>query len=106
MAWKTQKTGATVSVDVDADVDLEDFTEAQLLQGLIDSDWLSEEEAETIKKRAETKEKSEKVVGLPGTQFDETELLNAYEYARRGNRNEAMLHLGRALGRDWYEVLN
>lgn len=107
MAWKSPRTGKTVCTEAQVDVSISEFDEAQMLQGLIDAGWLSDNEAEKIKARAEAKGKSDVLIaGLPGEAFDPDEMIDAYEHARRGNRMEALLHLGRALGREWYGVLN
>lgn len=95
MVWKRKST----SISVDVDVDLDDFSETQLLQALIDAKWISEEEADAIEKRSSVKS--------DGTIFikPDTELLNATDCVRRGNKQEALIHLERFLGRDWIGVL-
>lgn len=94
MAWKRQDTSTSI------DVDLGDFSYAQLLQALIDGSVISESEAEQIQKRA--KDLSKPVLSK---QPDTWELDVASEYLRRGNRDEAVLHLERYLGRDWVGTL-
>jgi hypothetical protein len=103
MAWKVQNTRQSVSVD--ADVELDDFREEQLLQALIDANWITSQEAEAIKDRVDKKEALKKPVIKPPL-VDERELAVAQEYILRGGKQEAVLHLERALGRDWYGVLS
>lgn len=97
MAWKKQRT--TVSVRVDTDLD--DFSEEQMLQGLIDAGWITENEAEVItaRKAADDKRTAIKIAG------DEDELQEARDNLRRGNKSEAFIHLERFLGREWSGLL-
>lgn len=95
MSWKRQRTSQ--SLEVSADVDLDDFSEEQLLQALIDSKWISEDEATAIQKRAATKERG----SIFANGADADELHEASAYLRRGNRHEALIHLERFLGLDW-----
>ena len=97
MAWKRKHTQASIEVDLD------EFEEEQLLQGLIDAKWLSEAEAEAIVARARLADKSPSpfmVAGNPVSELD-----TARDYLRRGMRAEARVHLERFLGRDWMGVL-
>ncbi|MQU72373.1 hypothetical protein [Sinorhizobium meliloti] len=95
MAWRRQSTSVSV------DVDLDDFDEMQLLQGLIDAKWISQAEAEAIAARASISERSINI--STGADFD---LLDrARQYLRMGNRQEAIIHLERFLGRDWMGAL-
>lgn len=95
MVWKPQRTLQSVSVD--ATVELDEFSEEQLLQALIDSRWISETEAEAIQKRAAVKEKTNVFFSSP----EASELEEANDCLRRGNRREAIIHLERFLGRGW-----
>lgn len=105
MAWKRQRTSQNVSVD--ADVDLDQFSEKQLLQALIDASWISEEEAEVIETRSSVKGAKtgigtlEKAAALD----EDDELYEARTQLRRGNKSEALIHLERFLGRDWIGAL-
>lgn len=100
MAWKRQRTSQSVSVD--ADVDLDDFSEKQLLQALIDASWISEEEAEAIETRSSLKGAKTAIGALEKTDtLDDAELHEARDQLRRGNKSEALIHLERFLGRDW-----
>ncbi|KAA0684569.1 hypothetical protein DTW90_36125 [Neorhizobium sp. P12A] len=98
MTWKRQRT--TARIDVTANVDLDDFSEQQLLQALIDAKWISEEEAEAIEKRSASKSP----VSIFVSSYDD-ELSEARSNLRRGHRSEALIHLERYLGRDWIGVL-
>lgn len=95
MSWRRQST--IVSVDAD----LDDFTEDQLLQGLIDANWLTEDEALVISTRAATKAKTPLQYG--GHQADD--LYEASRCLRAGRRSEALIFLERFLGRDWIGML-
>jgi hypothetical protein len=97
MAWKRQNTHTSVSVDCD----LADFSEEQLLQGLIDAKWVTEQEAEALRLRKAKDEKTPVV--FAGT--DVAELDEARDFLRRGNRSEAVIHLERFLGREWSGML-
>lgn len=99
MAWKRQWT--TKSIDVD--VDLEEFSSEELLQGLIDRKWLSTDEAEAIKNRITSEGKSKERM-LLDTSTEDIEI--ARMEARRGRRGEAMIYLARALGRDFDPIFN
>jgi hypothetical protein len=87
-------------MSVDVDVDLDDFSEKQLLQGLVDAKWITEQEAEAIEKRQSTKQGG----GILANPIDD-ELEEASSQLRRGNRSEALIHLERFLGRDWIGAL-
>jgi hypothetical protein len=91
MEWTPQKVS----------VDLADFSRPQLLQALIDADWLSKAEAQAIKQRAERKEKNAPINSLIPA-VDEEQLVEALEWAQRQRRDEALHHLELALGREWY----
>jgi hypothetical protein len=95
MAWKRQRT----KKEVDIDVCLSDFDEVQLLQALIDAGWVSEHEADLIQKRSSTDGDGIFANGVAD------ELLSASDYLKRGNKQEAIIHLERFLGRDWIGVL-
>jgi hypothetical protein len=104
MAWKRQRTSQSVSVN--ADVDLDDFSEKQLLQALIDASWISEEEAEAIETRSSAKGAKAAIGTLEkAAALDDDELYEARTQLLRGNRSEALIHLERFLGRDWIGTL-
>lgn len=99
MAWRRLATERHVYVDLQ-----DDFSNPQLLQGLIDAEWISEVEAEAIATRAAAKEKAAKVLEIPHD--GRADLTIATDYLRRGLVGEARIHLERALGRDWFGVLS
>lgn len=92
MAWKRQYTSNSISVDVD----LDEFDELELLQGLINAKWISETEAEAISKRAKTRD----VKAIP-MDADGAELSCALDCIRIGQKHEALIHLERFLGREF-----
>lgn len=96
MAWKRRSTSISASVDVD--LDLDEFDTGQLLQALVDAKAISESEAEAISKRSSLDS------SLPFSGEDELSI--ASQYIRRGNREEALIHLERFLGRDWIGALH
>lgn len=96
MAWKRQYTHTSI------DVDLDEFSNEELLQGLINARWISEEEAEAIALRAKKNDLSERV--LAGTP-DSDALYEAHWELHRGRIYEAKVHLERFLGHDWLGVL-
>lgn len=97
MAWQRQWTSKTIDVEVD----LEPFAPDELLQGLIDRKWITPDEAEAIRTRATSREKASERLHL-NTCPDDIEL--ARTEALRGRRDEAMIYLARALGRDFDPV--
>lgn len=96
MAWKKQST--SISIDVDAYLD--EFREEQLLQGLIDAKWISEQEAEAIRLRKATDDKRSVFQSSDADELDE-----ARDNLRRGRKTEALIHLERFLGREWSGLL-
>lgn len=92
MAWKNQRTHHSVDIDLS-----DEFSCDQLLQGLINANWLSEAEAEAIQKRAATKEKASVI--FAGSDADE--IAEARSCIVRGQKIEALIHLERFLGREW-----
>lgn len=94
MAWKRKSTSTTAYCDVD----LAEFDEEQLLQGLIDAKWLSGDEAEAIRLRAGTSGAA--VSGFLG-ELPSSDIERARVEARRGRADEARIYLARALGRDF-----
>lgn len=94
MAWKRRSTSVSV------DVDLDEFSEDQLLQGLIDAKWISEEEAETIKTRSPG---AHKPIGASNPSGEDLE--NARRALRRGNKSEALHFIEYHLGREWIGTL-
>lgn len=95
MAWRRQSTSTSV------DVDLDDFSTEQLLQALIDAKVISESEAESLSKRSAASER-QNAFGVN----DADELYTARQYLMRGNRDEALIHLERFLGREWIGALH
>jgi len=100
MTWKRQRT----SHDVDVEVSLDEFSEEQLLQGLIDSKWITEVDAEAIKMR----NKGGSLASASVSKIDDCgeELDKAKRCLRRGDKQEALHYLEQFLGREWYGVLN
>lgn len=106
MAWVAQKTARNVNVDAEVTVDLSDFSELALLQALIDSDWINRAEAEAIQQRAKAKEQKAKPISGLGAPIDWEELTEACDWVARRRVDEAVFHLERALGREWYGLLS
>lgn len=107
MKWKCHSTSESVSVD--AKVDLDEFRTASLLQELVNRGIINETEAAALLARESEKEPSpllrKNVINAVGP-IDEESLSVALEYAQRHNRAEALIHLERALGRDWNGMLS
>lgn len=97
MAWRNQSTSSSI------DVELSDFTEEQLLQGLIDAKWISPTEAEAVMKRAASNESGH--ILFSGSGFDADLLDDARRALRRGNRSDAIHYIEHFLGREWIGVL-
>lgn len=96
MAWKRKPT----SITVDAEVDLNSFSDAQLLQALIYSGLLTEDEAEAILRRASDKSTTKPAV-LSSTSFDQDYLEDARRAAWCGRKDEALHYIEHFLGREW-----
>lgn len=95
--WKRRSTEASVMVDVD--VDLEEFSPEQLLQELINREYLTEELALAIVAgRKDTAATAGIKARLSSNRAD---LEHAEDEIRRGRRNEALIHIERYLGREW-----
>ena len=92
MAWKTVSTYTGFHLD--------EFSCEQLLQGLIDEGWLTEDEAEAVLKRRRAGAK----VNVFSQAADE-EMEEALSELRRGRKSEALRHLELFLGRDWIGVI-
>lgn len=90
MSWKRHST----SIRADVEVSLDEFSDEQLLQGLVDSKLITEPEAESILRRAS-------ITGLFRDRLLEDEFSIALHEITVGRRHEAMIHLERALGREW-----
>ncbi|MBO9458957.1 hypothetical protein [Labrenzia sp. R5_0] len=97
MSWK--RVGTSTRSDVE--VDLDDFSAEQLLQELIDRNWLSEAEALAIKSRGREGRKA--AVSLM-RHMSSDDLKIARDEARCGRVAEARIYLSRALGRDFDNV--
>jgi hypothetical protein len=96
MRWRRQSTSTRI------DCDLDEFEPEQLLQGLIDAKWITEEEASSIEARRS--EKSPKPVLVGGFQSGD-ELDRAMVALRRHNRADALYYIERHLGREWMGLL-
>ena len=96
MTWERRYTRREVETSVD--VDLDDFDERELLQQLIDVGWLTEAEAVAITARASKKTESPV---LDGARIDAVALDDALADITCGRRQEALIRLERALGREW-----
>lgn len=90
MVWKKQST------DTDVTVDLGDFNVEQLLQHLIDGDYITEVEAEMIMNREDLETD---VAPIPGVDTDCIE--QAWNLVIRGDKHEALVWIERALGGEW-----
>jgi hypothetical protein len=90
----------TVNTSVSIDVDLDEFSDEQILQYMVETKWLTEDEANSLKKRKRAGS-AENVFATSG--IDEFVIAN--DYIRRGMRGEALIHLERFLGHDWYGKL-
>lgn len=97
--WKWQSTSKTVHVD------LSEFDQEQLLQALIDAEWVTEAEAAAIAERARSGERLEAKAAIKPPPFPPEELEAAGEELRCGRRVEALIHVERFLGREWAGVL-
>lgn len=99
MAWKRQHTLESVRVEVG----LDEFSTAQLLQGLLDGKDISEDEAEFILSRSQNKGArlfpSMVVGGAP------SDLDGARAELLRGRKSEAIRFIETYLGREWIGVL-
>jgi hypothetical protein len=93
MTWVKQRT--TMQAESYVRIDLCDFEPAQLLQGLIDAKWLTEEQAEAVRRQAS------QPGGIDSSPFIESELDMAADEMRCGRKSEALIHLERYLGREW-----
>jgi len=93
MGWKREST----RTDAYVEVELDDFSERALLQGLIDAKWITEAEAEAISLRAGAKDGRDVIKS--GVVTDDIE--RAQYYASHGNKQEALIYLERALGGDF-----
>lgn len=89
MAWKPVSTDAYITVD------LEEFDDEALIQELINREYLTECEAQRIFERDGMEEDWD----VPDV--DMNEISTAWEYAARGNKAEALVHIERALGSEW-----
>jgi hypothetical protein len=95
MTWKGAR--RAVSVDVGVNVDIDEFSETQMLQGLIDAGWISDDEAAAIQTRA-TGAPSTQPLSLGATTFKPDEIEMAADEVARGRPREAIIHLERAFG--------
>ena len=92
MAWKRRSTSTTVR----AEVDLDEFGRAELLQALIDDRAITEAEAEAILGRPDL---TSSPIRARGSSGNDLEL--AGSALHRGDREDALIHVERHLGRDW-----
>lgn len=98
MAWKRKST----SISVNVDVDLDDITDEQLLQGLINSGIISEEEASTLLNRQKA---GVRMTAGSLSDFDFDLLDRARISLRRHNRTDALHYIEQYLGREWIGAL-
>lgn len=91
MAWKNRRT----TKDVDVEIDLDEFEPAELLQALINAKYLSNEEAERLLARGKAQERLDFDFSAG---LDNAELDIAHDELVRGRKQEALVHLERALG--------
>ena len=84
-------------------IDIDEFSPEDMLQGLIDAHYLTEEEAEKIEKRADRRSSTSLTFDIEAQSRDELEI--ARDMMRIGKRIEALIHLERFLGREWIGVL-
>lgn len=94
--WKSKGTSCSVDVEID------EFSEEQMLQGLIDAGWISKEEAAAIKARGG---KLENRVSLGTVASENDDLYRAKTAIARGDKSEALHYIEYHLGRDWIGVL-
>lgn len=107
MAWQAPKMGLRRSVEAYAEVtvDASDFKGEQLLQGLIDLDWITEDEAERIL----AAQKGGTAPAAPPVDA-KTQWLNwqrelAESELAVGRKAEALIHIERFLGQRWLGVI-
>lgn len=93
MTWKRRSTSSRVTVE------LYEFEPGQLLQGLIEMRYISEDEAEAVLKRGKIKAEAEPSIFKRERPDDELDA--AFHEITLGRRVEALIHLERALGREW-----
>lgn len=96
MTWRQHDTWTSSACEVH----LDDFTPPQLLQSLIDRQWLSEAEAALIQARAKARDRFEPIFERQ-TLVDADTLGLALAELVSGRREEALIHLERALGSEW-----
>lgn len=96
MSWRTKSTSI--------DVDLSEFDNEQLLQGLIDARLLTPEEALAIAERDGQKEKPLPFLVSDGVAFGD-ELDRARMALCRHNKADALHYIERYLGREWIGAL-
>lgn len=104
MTWKRQRTTASIDVDVD----LHQFDGEELLQGLIDAGWITEDEAEAIHARSRKNDRSQDVLAAKvhfQPSMPDNLMETAIDELRRGRVGEARIYLERYLGHDWAGVL-
>jgi hypothetical protein len=84
--------------DVDVEVDLEDFSNAEILQELIDRDLISEAAALQLLKPDGQPE-------IRKPHFHAADYESAFDRAMRGQKSDALHFLERALGTEWIGAL-
>ncbi len=91
-AWKRRSTCTDVRTTVE--VDLDEFSDDQLLQELINRDVLTETAAVALLNKASATTETPAAVGYP-------DLTRAWDEIVMGRRDEALVYVERFLGRDW-----
>lgn len=76
---------------------IEDIGKKTILQWMVDREYLTYEEIDHIDKYGDLNYNED--LDIPD--IDTNEISTAWEYAARGDRNEALVHIERALGSEW-----
>jgi hypothetical protein len=98
--WKRARTRRSVQTDVE--VSLDEFSRAELLQALIDDGCISQAEAQKLLDR---KNEAERAIEEDDRRVIFEEIDFARMEAASGRRDEALIHLERALGCPFIGVL-
>lgn len=76
---------------------IEEIGKKTILQWMADREYLTYEEIDHIDKYGDLNYDED----LDAPDVDMNEISTAWEYAARGDRNEALVHIERALGNEW-----